>query len=64
MARKNDKTTPKPSVRERSGKGKPKLKAKRTVRPGGKRPKTPADEDAVVSRVTMIRHPGRGGRGR
>jgi hypothetical protein len=33
--------------------------------PGGKRPTTPVDDHvAVVSRVTMIRHTGRGGRGR
>lgn len=60
MGRSNDNAKPKPKVRSRPIKP----KKSRTDRPGGKRPKTPADEDAVVSRMTMIRHTGRGGRGR
>ena len=68
MPRKNANTDAKPKLRKISGKGKPKPKAKLTSRPGAKRPNTPADEppdvEAVVSRIAMIRHTGRGGRGR
>lgn len=57
MPRKNANTAAKPKAKRKGGR----QSSKAEGLPKGKRP---AEEEAVVSRATMIRHPGRGGRGR